>query len=218
MKAPSGDSLPARGAAKVTQMVVLNNPNKVSLTHKSSEQRRVWAKLKLSIKVSLYSLFLTLLPQTCCLDSLMHGWYHPLNPSSSPLQVNLKMRVRLSYSRQGSAFQDTIQIDSFPGLGGAGHWRRPRSLSVCRRAHRFRLSLTDDSHTLHYIPDSCLWLTLLLADRGNQPHTRTRITPPTSTPPTTLTCNWWCKLLQYDVVMLKKSLFCNNNCHFVFMF
>uniref|UniRef100_A0A669CSJ2 AP-1 complex subunit gamma n=1 Tax=Oreochromis niloticus TaxID=8128 RepID=A0A669CSJ2_ORENI len=30
MKAPSGDSLPARGAAKVTQMVVLNNPNKVA--------------------------------------------------------------------------------------------------------------------------------------------------------------------------------------------
>uniref|UniRef100_A0A665X2D1 AP-1 complex subunit gamma n=1 Tax=Echeneis naucrates TaxID=173247 RepID=A0A665X2D1_ECHNA len=31
MKAPSGDFLPARGAAKVTQMVVLNNPNKVGL-------------------------------------------------------------------------------------------------------------------------------------------------------------------------------------------
>uniref|UniRef100_A0A671XF13 AP-1 complex subunit gamma n=1 Tax=Sparus aurata TaxID=8175 RepID=A0A671XF13_SPAAU len=63
MKAPSGDSLPARGAAKVTQMVVLNNPNK----------------------------------------------------------VNLKMRVRISYSSQGSAFQDTIQIDAFPGLSAAGH-------------------------------------------------------------------------------------------------
>uniref|UniRef100_G3PMC9 AP-1 complex subunit gamma n=1 Tax=Gasterosteus aculeatus aculeatus TaxID=481459 RepID=G3PMC9_GASAC len=58
MKAPSGDSLPARGTAKVTQMVVLNNPNK----------------------------------------------------------VNLKMRVRVSYTRQGSPFQDTVQIDSFPGL------------------------------------------------------------------------------------------------------
>ncbi|KAM3605032.1 uncharacterized protein V6R79_019586 [Siganus canaliculatus] len=56
MKAPSGDSLPAQGAAKVTQMVVLDNPNK----------------------------------------------------------VNLKMRVRLSYSSQGSTFQDTIQVDSFP--------------------------------------------------------------------------------------------------------
>uniref|UniRef100_A0A8C9XXC2 AP-1 complex subunit gamma n=1 Tax=Sander lucioperca TaxID=283035 RepID=A0A8C9XXC2_SANLU len=33
MKAPSGDSLPARGTAKVTQVVVLNNPNKVGLTH-----------------------------------------------------------------------------------------------------------------------------------------------------------------------------------------
>ncbi|TMS09704.1 AP-1 complex subunit gamma-1 [Larimichthys crocea] len=63
MKAPSGDSLPARGAAKVTQMVVLNNPNK----------------------------------------------------------VNLKMRVRISYNSQGSAFQDTVQIDSFPGLSAAGH-------------------------------------------------------------------------------------------------
>ncbi|XP_035768849.1 AP-1 complex subunit gamma-like 2 [Neolamprologus brichardi] len=59
MKAPSGDSLPARGAAKVTQMVVLNNPNK----------------------------------------------------------VNLKMRLRISYTSQGSAVQDTVQIDSFPGLG-----------------------------------------------------------------------------------------------------
>ncbi|XP_030607578.1 AP-1 complex subunit gamma-like 2 [Archocentrus centrarchus] len=59
MKAPSGDSLPARGAAKVTQMVVLNNPNK----------------------------------------------------------VNLKMRLRISYTSQGSAVQDTVQVDSFPGLG-----------------------------------------------------------------------------------------------------
>ncbi|XP_037314677.1 AP-1 complex subunit gamma-like 2 [Pungitius pungitius] len=62
MKAPSGDSLPARGTAKVTQMVVLNNPNK----------------------------------------------------------VNLKMRVRVSYTRLGSPFQDTVQIDSFPGLDAAG--------------------------------------------------------------------------------------------------
>uniref|UniRef100_A0A8D3AUR3 AP-1 complex subunit gamma n=1 Tax=Scophthalmus maximus TaxID=52904 RepID=A0A8D3AUR3_SCOMX len=59
MKAPSGDFLPARGAAKVTQMVALNNPNK----------------------------------------------------------VNLKMRIRISYNTsQGSAYQDTVQIDSFPGL------------------------------------------------------------------------------------------------------
>ncbi|KAK9539384.1 hypothetical protein VZT92_004494 [Zoarces viviparus] len=63
MKAPSGDYLPARGTAKVIQMVVLNNPNK----------------------------------------------------------VNLKMRVRISYTRQASAFQDTVQIDSFPGLDAAGH-------------------------------------------------------------------------------------------------
>uniref|UniRef100_A0AAQ5XC06 AP-1 complex subunit gamma n=1 Tax=Amphiprion ocellaris TaxID=80972 RepID=A0AAQ5XC06_AMPOC len=56
MKAPSGDSLPARGAAKVTQMVALSNPNK----------------------------------------------------------VNLKMRIRISYTSQGSAFQDTVQVDSFP--------------------------------------------------------------------------------------------------------
>ncbi|CAN9503306.1 unnamed protein product [Ophioblennius macclurei] len=56
MKAPSGDSLPARGAAKVTQVVMLNNPNK----------------------------------------------------------VNLKMRIRLSYSSQGSTVQDTVQVDSFP--------------------------------------------------------------------------------------------------------
>lgn len=31
MKAPSGDCLPAHGTAKVTQIVVLNNPNKVGL-------------------------------------------------------------------------------------------------------------------------------------------------------------------------------------------
>ncbi|KAM7378841.1 hypothetical protein PAMP_004436 [Pampus punctatissimus] len=63
MKAPSGDSLPARGTAKVTQMVVLNNPNK----------------------------------------------------------VNLKMRIRISYTNQGSSFQDTVQVDSFPGLNAAVH-------------------------------------------------------------------------------------------------
>ncbi|KAG7273897.1 hypothetical protein CRUP_025958 [Coryphaenoides rupestris] len=56
MKAPSGDSLPARSSAVVTQTVLLNNPSKVSL----------------------------------------------------------KMRVRLSYTSQGSTFQDTVQIDSFP--------------------------------------------------------------------------------------------------------
>ncbi|KAI9541591.1 hypothetical protein NQZ68_028097 [Dissostichus eleginoides] len=58
MNAPSGDSLPARGAAKVTQMVVLNYQNK----------------------------------------------------------VNLKMKIRISYSSRGSTFQDTVQIDTFPGL------------------------------------------------------------------------------------------------------
>ncbi|KAM6948393.1 AP-1 complex subunit gamma-like 2 [Aplochiton taeniatus] len=56
MKAPSGDALPARGVAQITQTVLLNNPNKVSL----------------------------------------------------------KMRVRVSYTTQGSAFQDTVQVDSFP--------------------------------------------------------------------------------------------------------
>ena len=34
-----------------------------------------------------------------------------------PLQVSLKMRVRLSYTSQGSPFQDTVQIDSFPTPG-----------------------------------------------------------------------------------------------------
>ncbi|XP_061695177.1 AP-1 complex subunit gamma-like 2 isoform X2 [Syngnathoides biaculeatus] len=58
MKAPSGNALPAQGLAEVTQLVLLNNPNK----------------------------------------------------------VNLKMRIRISYSSQGSSIQDTVQIDSFPGL------------------------------------------------------------------------------------------------------
>uniref|UniRef100_A0A3B4B743 GAE domain-containing protein n=1 Tax=Periophthalmus magnuspinnatus TaxID=409849 RepID=A0A3B4B743_9GOBI len=56
MKAPSGDHLPACGTVKVTQVVVLNNPNK----------------------------------------------------------VNLKMRIRVSFTSQGVAFQDTVQVDSLP--------------------------------------------------------------------------------------------------------
>lgn len=48
------------------------------------------------------------------------GWFELHHPISSLLlQVNLKMRVRISYSRNGSTFQDMIQIDSLPGLG---HW------------------------------------------------------------------------------------------------
>uniref|UniRef100_A0A8C2XMY2 AP-1 complex subunit gamma n=1 Tax=Cyclopterus lumpus TaxID=8103 RepID=A0A8C2XMY2_CYCLU len=39
---------------------------------------------------------------------------------NNPNKVNLKMRVRVSYTRLGSAFQDTVQIDSFPGLDAAG--------------------------------------------------------------------------------------------------
>ncbi|XP_015234916.1 PREDICTED: AP-1 complex subunit gamma-1-like [Cyprinodon variegatus] len=62
MKAPSRDSLPAKGAAKLTQLVVLNNPNK----------------------------------------------------------VNLKMRIRVSYTSLGSVVQDTVQVDSFPGISAAG--------------------------------------------------------------------------------------------------
>ncbi|XP_028987878.1 AP-1 complex subunit gamma-like 2 [Betta splendens] len=56
MKAPSGDCLPAHGTTKVTQTMVLINPNK----------------------------------------------------------VNLKMRIRISYNSLGSAFQDTVQVNSFP--------------------------------------------------------------------------------------------------------
>lgn len=56
MKAPSGNVIPAHGLGQVTQTVLLNNPNKVSL----------------------------------------------------------KMRVRVSYSHQGTMCQDMVQIDSFP--------------------------------------------------------------------------------------------------------
>jgi len=35
----------------------------------------------------------------------------------SPLQVSLKMRIRVSYSHQDAVHQDTVQIDSFPSLG-----------------------------------------------------------------------------------------------------
>lgn len=92
MRAPSGDSLPARGAAKVTQMVVLSNPNKVGRPQESPE-RDPNAFLRKTRFATVSGILLLL------------------------LQVNLKMRVRLSYSRQGAAFQDTIQVDSFPGLG-----------------------------------------------------------------------------------------------------
>ncbi|XP_051944713.1 AP-1 complex subunit gamma-like 2 [Hippocampus zosterae] len=34
----------------------------------------------------------------------------------NPSKVNLKMRIRISYSSGGSSIQDTVQIDSFPGL------------------------------------------------------------------------------------------------------
>ncbi|KAI3375291.1 hypothetical protein L3Q82_021793 [Scortum barcoo] len=83
MKAPSGDFLPARGTANVTQMVVLNNPNKVVSVE------------AVPIRTASKSFF--------------------------PLQVNLKMRIRISYTSQGSAFQDTVQIDSFPGFSAAIH-------------------------------------------------------------------------------------------------
>ncbi|XP_057714156.1 AP-1 complex subunit gamma-like 2 [Corythoichthys intestinalis] len=58
MKAPSGDTLPARGSSQVTQLVFLNNPSK----------------------------------------------------------ANLRMRIRISYTSQGSFIQDTVQVDSFPGF------------------------------------------------------------------------------------------------------
>ncbi|MBN3326164.1 AP1G1 protein, partial [Atractosteus spatula] len=56
MRAPSGDVIPAQGRGYVTQTVLLNNPNKVSL----------------------------------------------------------RMRIRLSYSVQGSVHQEIAQIDNFP--------------------------------------------------------------------------------------------------------
>uniref|UniRef100_A0A3P8X251 AP-1 complex subunit gamma n=1 Tax=Cynoglossus semilaevis TaxID=244447 RepID=A0A3P8X251_CYNSE len=37
--------------------------------------------------------------------------FHPC-----PIQVHLKMRIRISYTVQGSAFQDMVQVDSFQGL------------------------------------------------------------------------------------------------------
>lgn len=53
MKAPSGDALPAQGAAKVTQMVILNNPNKVGLRHINTD---------LTLLVNLEETFLSLCP------------------------------------------------------------------------------------------------------------------------------------------------------------
>lgn len=51
MKAPSGDALPAQGAAKVTQMVILHNPNKVGLRHVNTD---------LTLLVNLEETFLSL--------------------------------------------------------------------------------------------------------------------------------------------------------------
>lgn len=68
MKAPSGNVIAAHGLGQVTQTVLLNNPNKVSL----------------------------------------------------------KMRVRVSYSDQGTMLQDTVQIDSFPSPS----WNSQPSIGV----------------------------------------------------------------------------------------
>lgn len=137
MKAPSGDTLPARGASKVTQMVILNNPNKVGSTH--TDARSFWSVKSVTANAGednflanegFYSKSQMVVKEESTFTlRLSHLSHKPifradsvtLSKSFFPLQVNLKMRVRVSYSRQGAAFQDTVQIDSFPGLGAAGH-------------------------------------------------------------------------------------------------
>lgn len=101
MKAPSRDSLPARGAAKLTQLVVLNNPNQVGLQNPTCTQTTAAA---------------------VCLSGYSRNQL--LDASCAP-QVHLKMRIRISYTSQGSTVQDTVQVDSFPGLGVTGLWRQP---------------------------------------------------------------------------------------------
>lgn len=48
------------------------------------------------------------------------------------------MRIRISYTSRGSTVQDTVQIDSFPGLGATVHWQQPS-----RTAWSNRIQLSD---------------------------------------------------------------------------
>lgn len=134
MKAPSGDMLPARGAAKVMQSVVLNNPNKVGLmqTQLQLSKQGDTSLFGVTFSVQQWTLLnphFCIQSQTLDLSRSSPRRSRAASKSFLLLQVNMKMRVRISYSRQGSAFQDTIQIDSFPGLGSAGHWQRPSGLT-----------------------------------------------------------------------------------------
>lgn len=92
MKAPSGNVIPAHGLGQVTQTVLLNNPNKASPP--------CFSFVQLSFLLNLSALFMHKLDYTFI--------------SPHPLQVSLKMRIRVSYSNQGAMHQDTVQIDSFP--------------------------------------------------------------------------------------------------------
>lgn len=109
MKAPSGDTLPAGGLAHVTQLVLLDNPSKVR--HTAGYPASAFPILMVD--------FL----------KLNHGG----NMSAKchlthSLQVNLKMRIRISYSSRGSSIQDTVQIDSFPGLSWLAPVSQPSDL------------------------------------------------------------------------------------------
>lgn len=110
-------------------MVILNNPNKVGSTHTDAHVS-VNAEDNFLANEGFYSKSQMVVKEESTFTlRLSHLSHKPISRADSvtlsksffPLQVNLKMRVRVSYSRQGAAFQDTVQIDSFPGLGAAGH-------------------------------------------------------------------------------------------------
>lgn len=113
MKAPSGNVIPAHGLGQVTQTVLLNNPNKARPSCFSC----VWLCFSLNLSVYMNKFDYTFI---------------------SPIQVSLKMRIRVSYSHQGAVHQDTVQIDSFPSLG----WNCQPSISPLWLTYEFRISMT----------------------------------------------------------------------------
>lgn len=139
------------------------------------------------------------------------SWSWADSKSFRLLQVNLKMRVRISYSSQGSAFQDTIQIDAFPGLSAAGHWRRPFSPTGLWRQcvdESADIALTDRRFSFPAVSPSTLqskllfswipdfvgvfygWRTLF-CHRKSQPRTLTQFLTPLDS---NYKCDWWRKL------------------------
>lgn len=78
-----------------------------------------------------------------------------------PLQVNLRMRVRVSYTSRGSLIQDTVQVDSFPGCSAACHWPWQQSNSLW--TNQQISNLTDLLHYWFYLYGCVILLVCIIA-------------------------------------------------------